>query len=268
MIVNIIGQLRKFPYTPAPTVTPTLTPATPGKLFLHVHMAKTAGTFLNEKFANQFERICGHKGYSADFFQSNLRYANKGNPFLDAVQDDVTKLFSGYTRERVHLQIMEERGFEDCDWVSNEVKWEWWVKTFSKWPEPVQMHLPCRDPVDHLLSMCNFRRHNFDCDGDLIAEIKKCTFALNRFSTQLTNYFEIKCFTYDDQFTLYPAYMETKLQRRRHIGVPYWLKTNKKRNKNKECLLVRKDAREKVHQYLVNHYEYYKFCQSCDRLSV
>ena len=75
--------------------------------------------------------------------------------------------------------------------------------------------------------------------GDLIAEIKKCTFALDRFSTQLTNYFEIKCFTYDDQFTLYPAYMETKLQRRRHIGVPYWLKTNKKRNKNKECLAVR-----------------------------
>ena len=37
----------------------------------HIHMAKTAGTTLNSMLALNFERVCGHKGYSFDYYQAN-----------------------------------------------------------------------------------------------------------------------------------------------------------------------------------------------------
>ena len=127
--------------------------------FGHIHMAKTAGTNLNGEFAAKYERICGNKGYSFDAFQTNERRRKSGN--LDSVAniegDTITKVYqSGWNRGRVPLSMMQERGFEDCDWISAEEDWTFW-KQFADWDLPIEIHVPCRDPIDHLLSQCNYR---------------------------------------------------------------------------------------------------------------
>ena len=46
----------------------------------HIHIAKTGGTSINGMAANEFERVCGNKGYSFDFFQSNRRHKAGSKP--------------------------------------------------------------------------------------------------------------------------------------------------------------------------------------------
>ena len=43
----------------------------PDTIFGLLHMAKTAGTTINGQLANQFERVCGNKGWSYDAYQAN-----------------------------------------------------------------------------------------------------------------------------------------------------------------------------------------------------
>ena len=51
----------------------------PDKIIGHIHMAKTGGTELNGMLASNFERVCGHKGYSHDYYQYNERVRNTVN---------------------------------------------------------------------------------------------------------------------------------------------------------------------------------------------
>ena len=44
------------------------------------------------------------------------------------------------------MEMMKEIGFEDCD----------------KCHTPVELHLPCRDPIKHLLSMANQHNRSFN----------------------------------------------------------------------------------------------------------
>ena len=70
---------------------------------------------------------------------------------------------------------MKEEGFEDCDWISLEEPAGTWPKFFQnreKWP--LEFHVPCREPLDHFLSMCNHKNRQFDCTAtDLEKEIQK-----------------------------------------------------------------------------------------------
>ena len=167
---------------------------TPVKIYGHVHMPKTAGANLNAVIAARFERVCGHKGYSFDAHQANMRYAetaraynsssgdNKaGKQELDTgplVVDSYTALYRLHNRHRVPRTIMDEIGYENCDWISHEAEADVWSR-FQKWPLPMELHVPCRDPVDHMLSQCNHIFHVFDCDGDMASEIKKCLLGMD-----------------------------------------------------------------------------------------
>ena len=112
----------------------------------HVHMAKTAGTSVNGLLASRYERVCGNKGYSYDSYGANLRMAaSDGNPHK--VKDSIRTQFQGYGRERVPLPFMDEIGFEDCDFISMESNWPFW-RRFEDWPLPLELHVPCRDPLD------------------------------------------------------------------------------------------------------------------------
>jgi len=62
-----------------------------------------------------------------------------------------------YNRGRVPLQLMDERGYEDCDYVSHEENFDFW-KSFGTNETPMELHVPCRDPIDHLSSMYNHKR--------------------------------------------------------------------------------------------------------------
>jgi hypothetical protein len=42
--------------------------------------------------------------------------------------------------------------------------WEAWQKYIAPQVDNLELHVPCRDPIDHLLSMCNHRGIQFQCD--------------------------------------------------------------------------------------------------------
>eukprot|EP00960_Hanusia_phi_P048184 758811-Hanusia_phi.AAC.1 len=152
--------------------------------------------------AVRFEHVCGHKGYSLDIFQAMERYKRikqaKGitsnvHWTKIPVQDSISKLagLSGFSRLRVPPGIMDEIGFEDCDWISHEVDAKWW-KRFEGWPLPLELHIPCRDPIEHLLSQCNYLGKMPDCCQGVKGFINSCLRAMNRFSTQLEHHKNIK----------------------------------------------------------------------------
>jgi len=150
----------------------------------HIHMAKTAGTTLNGMLALNFERVCGHKGYSFDYYQANKRFNNTNWRKVKDVQHTVNKHGN---RGWIHGDIMNDIGYEDCDWISHQVPWVWW-KRFKNWPTDLELHLPCRDPLDHLMSQCNYKRLQFNCDTtDLKNEIDRCISTIGRFSNKLVD---------------------------------------------------------------------------------
>lgn len=160
-----------------PNNIPTTTTTT---VYGHVHMAKTGGTTLNGKLALKYERVCGHKGYSYDAVAHNQRLEefqttfNKQGAGLYTLQDSVTQIKPHYNRGRVPPKLMLEIGFQDCDWISLEDPgWKAWTHhvvphlldtTTTTTTTRLELHVPCREPLDHLLSMCHYRRRTFRCD--------------------------------------------------------------------------------------------------------
>jgi hypothetical protein len=185
-------------------------------IYGHVHMAKTAGTTLNGEMAARFERVCGHKGYSYDSWQMNYRL-NQSRHGVKVGTDSMPKVYNGYNRGRVHPAIMNEIGYEDCDYVSHETGWKFWPNTFQKWSVPIELHIPCRDPISRLMSMCNFKQRKFNCTNSLEVEIKGCLLQMDRFSSKLVTDctdIEAKCFE-AQKIDEYIEYMSSKLQNKR-----------------------------------------------------
>eukprot|EP01083_Nonionella_stella_P224429 798880_1 len=109
----------------------------PAVVYGHVHIGKTAGTSLNGNLSLQFERICGHKGYSYDAFQFQQRSKSEANWMHS--KDLISEVYDGgFNRGRVPEQIMDEIGYEDCDWISHEVEWPFCTR--SNW---IQNRTPC-----------------------------------------------------------------------------------------------------------------------------
>eukprot|EP00956_Cyclotella_meneghiniana_P013038 scaffold18620_cov35-Cyclotella_meneghiniana.AAC.1 len=128
-------------------------------LFGHVHMAKTGGTSLNGILANKFEHVCGHKGYSYDAYQDNERYKNRTDSAPSTLAEG-----ESWTRSRVNPVVMNAVGYEDCDYISNESNWQFWAKRFGGeggfHGVPMELHVPCRDRIEHLMSMCNYQENH------------------------------------------------------------------------------------------------------------
>lgn len=55
-------------------------PSAPLTVYGHVHIAKTAGTTLNGRMASRFDNVCGHKGYSVDYYQSQTVFEGSVGP--------------------------------------------------------------------------------------------------------------------------------------------------------------------------------------------
>lgn len=136
-------------------------------LYGHVHIHKTGGTFLNYFLAHTYRNICGNKGWSFDAYQRNIifekqRKASDVNNTSNSTSiAHATAAIVTYS-DTYSRQQMDTWGFEECDYVSSENGLDFWTRRFgsaSQWPSnvPLQLHVPCRDPVDHLLSQCNHR---------------------------------------------------------------------------------------------------------------
>lgn len=233
------------------------------KIFGHVHIAKTAGTSLNGELAAHFERVCGHKGYSYDIYKAIERYTKAGAD-VSAVKDVYGRTEPGHSRLRVPLPVMDEIGYEDCDWISTERPAEFWFQ-FGTWPFPLELHLPCRDPVEHLMSQCNHRGITFDCEQAMERQVESCLIGMNRFSSKLSNSsnIELRCYQSNLTFPMYIQYMEKRLQRRMIEKEYVFIPTNKDRIKGQECIWVGSQLQEAVRAYLVSRYDYYSFCESC-----
>ena len=203
----------------------------------HIHMAKTAGTTLNGMLALNFERVCGHKGYSFDYYQVNKRFNNTNWRKIK----DVHTVNKHGNRGWIHGDIMNDIGYEDCDWISHQVPWAWW-KRFKNWPTDFELHLPCRQPLDHLMSQCNYKRLQFNCDTtDLKNEIDRCISTIGRFSRKLVDgdtlpNGNVKCYNVKFQFTKYMELMSEYLQSKRIVDEYVHRSTNDKRNKSDECI--------------------------------
>eukprot|EP00542_Grammatophora_oceanica_P009133 CAMPEP_0194044652 /NCGR_PEP_ID=MMETSP0009_2-20130614/16090_1 /TAXON_ID=210454 /ORGANISM="Grammatophora oceanica, Strain CCMP 410" /LENGTH=279 /DNA_ID=CAMNT_0038689229 /DNA_START=141 /DNA_END=980 /DNA_ORIENTATION=+ len=236
----------------------------------HVHMAKTAGTEINGMLASRFERVCGHKGNSYDLYQSQLRRQEKT---AEERSDSIAKLYPKYHRARVPQPILKEVGYEDCDYISQEEKWTVWPDIMDNFK--MEIHVPCRDPIQHLMSQCHSKGATFDCDAamnkNLKAEVEKCFVFINRFSQELrtnnnnssststTTTTTFKCF---DPIPLerYMDYMSTKLQPRKK---PFdYIRVSKPRNKETECIWDHPKLLERVKNVLLKT-DYYQFCDEC-----
>jgi hypothetical protein len=84
----------------------------------HVHMAETGGTSLNGMLALNYERVCGHKGYSHSYvnYQKNCRF------------DDPALMKNLWGEGRVDPAVMDKIGYEDFDYISQESSWVSWKR--------------------------------------------------------------------------------------------------------------------------------------------
>jgi hypothetical protein len=192
-------------------------------------------------------------------------YETSNEEWAYKVNDAYSKLFKNYNRGRVPVQIMNEIGYENCDYVSFEHGWGAWHSTFKNWHEPIELHLPCRDPVDHFMSWCNYKGHKFDCNGSIEEQLQKChVYEVNeRFSKKLASQMTVKCFDFKKSFNDYIEYMGQFLQERRNPVDYFHRPTNKKRNKKEECIWKDPKLMDDVSNILKRKYDYFKFCDEC-----
>lgn len=282
-------------------------------IFGHLHFMKTGGTTLNGELALNYERVCGHKGWSYDAFLVNKRansstdwhqvedsftfaehsYLHKNNrrrnftpkeKLLSLETDNSTtrrliqkgnetdhrshrrRKVKKYNRGRVPAIISTEIGYHDCDYISEERPWGFWQNLTESFVNiPIELHVPCRDPIDHLMSQCNNSGRQFNCSSiDLLAETKSCLSAMNRFNNTLLTVenMSVKCYAYELQFTDYMNYITPKLQLKRIQSDYAHRDSNLPRNRAKECIWEETQTMEKVKELLTTM-DYYSFCDAC-----
>ncbi|CAB9530705.1 expressed unknown protein [Seminavis robusta] len=248
----------------------------PNTIYGLIHVAKTAGTEINKMLSNKYERVCGNKGYSYDAVRREKnRYAHAAD-WVDIMfrHPKAQALWGGgvWNRARVPIEIMEERGFEDCDYIAHEESADKWEQIYKQWP--IELHVPCREPISHLMSMCNFQKNwvkiikdDFNCNApDLIREIQKCDVGLWRMHKQLLNQQNVtlKCFDpmppqryldYMDKF-LQPKRVQLKVKDRVINSVAH--------NKSEECVWHQTEKwRNNLIQIMRENHLFYKFCHDC-----
>jgi hypothetical protein len=222
--------------------------------------------------ASHFERVCGNKGYSYDAYQLNKRLKeelNRGGNIdtHHGPPDLISQQYRNRNRGQVPRQVMEEIGFEDCDYIALENGWQTW-KSFNQTPS-LELHVPCRDPLVHLMSQCNYNyrldNRRFNCaTDDLPTEIKNCLVYQTRFSRNLEKLHNtnVKCFN-PIPIQPYLEYMSGKLQRKRIESTYVHRDTNKPRNKKDECIWKEPDVAEKVRNIMLKEHNLYGWCNEC-----
>ena len=272
---------------PTPPKIATVTAQSPPKtnhsdvVYGFVHIAKTAGTEINGELAVRYERVCGNKGYSYDAHAFNDRSdawiqehprkpLQEGGGYLDSITLATKR---GNNRGRVPQSIMDEIGYQDCDWVGNEVKVQFWQDLADQiHPTPLELHVPCREPVDLLLSMCNYQGRQFNCthaESDLKGAVERCLLKMDRFNQKLWRWskdpstsISLKCFN-PIPVDPYVSFMGSFLQSRRSQRSYVHRRTNRPRKKEKECLLQDPALQDKVKQHMVKEITVFRFCDGC-----
>ncbi|KAL7578009.1 hypothetical protein ACA910_007624 [Epithemia clementina (nom. ined.)] len=276
-----------------------------------VHYMKTASTTINGELAARYERVCGNKGYSYDSYQFNRRVEQQQNRgkrkrALTAYEaggpDSIRRLYTFFNRGVVPQSVMDEIGYENCDYIALEIPWTGWKERIGNLSSSLssfhlELHVPCREPIPHLLSQCAFQNHNFDCQAtNLTHEIGQCLVEPDRFDVRLeespfvvsssahnTNAperadlpqqpsppnnraYSLKCFN-PIPVKSYVQYMgqQQRLQPKRIPAKYMFRSTNEPHDPKHECLRQPeyRVLAHQVKQRLMQMVPYYQWCQQC-----
>ncbi|KAL7559651.1 hypothetical protein ACA910_006248 [Epithemia clementina (nom. ined.)] len=271
-------------------------------IYGHLHVAQTAGSNINGALAAKYERVCGSKGYSYDAYQFNLRVQQQYNksyyhqyntsyhpkqhnaqqlelPLITESGDSkdlIRKAYpgGGWNRGNVPLAVMDDIGYENCDYISLEMDWRGWNTRFNDVEWNLELHVPCRDPLDHLMALCRQQQVRFDCHApNLSDEVQKClggnvssslwspSTVTNRFHANLNNRFVMKCFD-PIPVNSYLECMGERLQPKERPATYMYRSTTPKKHRVQECIWDDSQTAVKVRRLLLDM-PYYQWCREC-----
>jgi len=258
-----------------------------------LHAAKTGGSTINKRLAMRYERVCGNKGHSQNILekrrqQTILKKSQSVLPEEKIPTRTEKKLHHKMIKNQTivmeenginksFMYNLEEIGFQDCDYVELEAPAKIWKELFGAWHRPLELHVPCRDPISHLLSMCNHRQLKFTCEPtNFTKQVDNCISGRSRFSFQELKHpnIHLKCFNSPNKINEYSEYMRGRLQEKEvfhkkgvyspEVNYPEYIPT---RNAENECIWkATKIYQEKILKYLkeeIGLKDYYSFCDSC-----
>jgi len=241
-----------------------------------VHMARSGGSAINHILALKYERVCGNKGSSYNAYEINEK--KRLHPPLTYTDIQITAKIMTRHADKTGKKVKEDAymiGFDDCDYIAMEVKANIWQEHMGDLHRPLELHVPCRDPIDHLMSMCTFRRQKFRCNvsnEELQIQVDGCIHNfLKRFSMDMapSPNFTMKCFSSPSKIDSYIEYMGERLQKKRIQPSEYFDRTSNKwpRHKETECIWEKANegVRKRVEEMIFKHKsgKYFKYCKNC-----
>jgi len=251
-----------------------------------IHIAKTGGSNTNGLLASKYDNVCGNKGHSFNsFVVQKDRKDKKDQEQQRSKKPKQREMLKAWNSVKID-ESKNAIGFENCDYIALENRHSAWVKDvfdhmdFKARNFTLELHLPCRDSLEHAMSQCNHLKRKFKCPdadgGENLAiekEVRKCVKPLNtraRFNPKLKeergDQIQIRCFQPFPSLDAYVDYMGNYL-RRRKIEVEYVnMPTNKNRTKTKECIWDQsKEYQDTVREIIrkLDKTGYYEFCDSC-----
>ncbi|CAL6390605.1 unnamed protein product [Bathycoccus prasinos] len=225
--------------------------------FHHIHIAKTAGSTMNKRLARRYYGVCGNK------------YTSCIEP-LEHTSDDRAPEFGDSLHKDWSFDSMTKKGFHDCTLVSHERDWDAWVKQVL--PDhkfhanaTMVMLLPCRDPLEHFFSQCNYNMHNAT---KIFANVTSCEEGMNNCGLVAQNRFDINMIQSWDKVVLFKhsAFDSVFSLLDNHIPLRKFLleskfdpSTNAERKPENEKL-SKMCSKEKLVEALRKKWSYYSFC--------
>lgn len=237
---------------------------TDDKIYGFIHIAKTGGTYVNEVLANAYQGVCGNKGSSLYYYRLNELIVANNTPNLS---DARKEFFSVAPNNFI--------GFEECDYITMEDSFHFWNSTFPRGKlhgTPIELHVPCRRTIDHILSSCSWMSVSLDCNtsqNELFEIVeKKCLVHGDRYHHNLRQDFDVKCFD-NDKTSEYVQYMSRRLQPRRFESKPFVYYRGRwgDRDKDSECIWSRPDLLQEMARHFLSgqmlSHHYYQYCNEC-----
>ena len=241
----------------------------PTTVYGHVHIARTGGSTVNRMLSKKYQRVCGNKGYSLPELTDKVDQARRARREKRKNDMDPKSKLKGLGK------VMEEIGFQDCDYISHETGWEFWqaLRGKVKVGRPIELHVPCRDPVDHLMSLCNFYDYSLLCEGsekEFMSGVRKCLTSHRgveaRFSNQLLKSptLTVKCMDFKKQFTDYMDLMGARLEKKAEQQHQIVIQKNSHGRENRtECIWQHPNLMKKARKFMLTNFDYFSFCHRC-----
>ena len=230
-------------------------------VIFHAHIAKTAGSTFNRFAARRYHATCGNKGMSfAQHFEDDSY-----NPQL---------IFAG----RDGTRVIEEWGWHNCGLISLETSNYMLTEIANSKalaPQKTAVMIPCRDPIDHILSQCNHLNLSFTqiISGEGGAEacanaMPQCQVGWERYEhSMLATFDRVVLFKYDN-FPGVERYLDHALPNRRvpleegeheEFGKFGFVRMNKDRDSESEQF-TESCTEERLRNALLEHWSYYRLC--------